>query len=202
VGKKTPVTLPVAPLPDLVHWWNSQNVPAIVIGGLAVAILGRARVTRDIDGLALLREESWASFIDAGRDFNFVPRLPDTLEFAHESRVLLLRHQSTGIDVDISLGSLPFEEEAIARAQSAEFAGVSIPLPTPEDLIIMKAIAHRERDLLDIEGLLAAHPKVDTSRIREWVRRFADTLEAPELLGDIEHRLARLAPKKRRRGKS
>jgi hypothetical protein len=192
----------LAPLPDLVQWWQSQNAKAIVIGGLAVALLGRPRVTRDIDGLVLLPDDQWAKFVDAGRAFNFVPRLPGTIDFAQESRVLLLRHQTSAIEVDISLGCLPFEQETMARAQNVEVAGVKVPLPTPEDLIIMKAVAHRERDLLDIDGLLAAHPKIDVRRVRRWVRSFANALEAPEIYDDIQTRLARVEPKKRGRGKN
>jgi hypothetical protein len=47
---------------------------------------------------------------------------------------------------------------------------VGIPLPLPEDLIIMKAVAHRPRDLGDIEAMLAAHPELNPRRVRHWVR--------------------------------
>jgi len=200
VGKKAEPAFPVAPLPDLVEWWRSQNVPGLVIGGLAVSLLGRPRVTRDVDALVLLAEERWGAFMDAGSAFGFLPRQPDALAFAHEARVLLLRHQPTGVDVDVAFGCLPFEEEAVARAEVVEVAGVSVPLPTPEDLIIMKAVAHRDRDLLDIEGLLAAHPDLDLRRVRRWVRTFADALQTPELYSDLQQRLRRRPPRKRGKG--
>jgi len=203
VGKKSKVVLPVAPLLDLVEWWQSEHVPGLVIGGLAVALLGRPRVTRDVDALVLLAEERWGAFVDAGSAFGFVPRQADALAFAREARVLLLRHQPTGIDVDVALGCLPFEEEAVARATVVQVAGVSVPLPTPEDLIIMKAVAHRDRDLLDIDGLLAAHLDLDLRRVRRWVRVFADALETPQLYSDLQQRLRRGPRRKRapKRGK-
>jgi len=197
VAKKANVVLPVAPLPDLIQWWQSQQARGLIIGGLAVALLGRPRVTRDVDALVLLAEERWPAFVESGSAFGFVPRQPDTLAFAHEARVLLLRHQPTGIDVDIALGCLPFEEEAVARATAVKVAGVSVPLPTAEDLVIMKAVAHRDRDLLDIEGLLATHPDLDRRRVRRWVRAFADALETPELYNDLQRRFARRPPRKR-----
>ena len=200
MGKKANVVLPVAPLPDLVEWWQSEHVPGLVIGGLAVALLARPRVTRDVDALVLLAEERWPAFVDAGSEFGFVPRQPDTLSFAQEARVLLLRHQPTGIDVDVVLGCLPFEEEAVARATTVEVAGVSVPLPTPEDLIVMKAVAHRDQDLLDIDGLLAAHLALDLRRVRRWVRAFADALETPQLYDDLEQRLRRRPRRKRGKG--
>jgi hypothetical protein len=201
VAKKPAPELPVAPLPDLVRWWQAERAAGLIIGGLAVALLGRPRVTRDVDGLVLLPPERWPAFLEAGRAFGFVPRLADALPFAEQARVLLLRHQPSGIDVDVALGCLPFEEEAIARARTMEVAGVLVPLPTPEDLIIMKAVAHRDRDWLDIEGLLAAHRDVDLRRVRHWVRAFADALEAPELYADLQQRLARRPPRKRGRRK-
>jgi len=191
VADKAKDLLPVDPLRDLVAWWQSEEVPGLVIGGLAVALLGRPRVTRDVDVLVLLAEERWGAFLDAGSAFGFLPRQPDALAFAEQARVLLLRHEPTAIDVDVVLGCLPFEEEAVARAVVMEVAGVSVPLPTPEDLIIMKAIAHRDRDMLDIEGLLAAHPELDLHRVRRWVRAFADALETPDLYDDLEQRLER-----------
>lgn len=202
VGKKAKLVLPVAPLPDLVGWWQSQDVRGLVIGGLAVALLGRPRVTRDVDALVWLAEDRWAAFLDAGKAFGFLPRQPDALAFAREARVLLVRHQPTGIDVDVALGCLPFEEEAVARARVVQVAGVSVPLPTPEDLVIMKAVAHRERDLLDIEGLVAAHPDLDVRRVRRWVRAFADALETPELYDDLQQRLGRRPRRKRGQGRA
>jgi hypothetical protein len=179
------------------QWFHTQQVQGLVIGGLAVALLGRPRVTRDIDALVLLAEELWPAFLDAGRVLGFVPRRPNALAFAREARVLLLCHQPTGIDVDVSLGCLPFEEEAVARAIAVKVAGVSVPLPTPEDLIIMKAVAHRDRDLLDIEGLLAAHPDLDRRRVRRWVRAFAEALETPEVYEDLQRRLKGFPTRKR-----
>ncbi|MGQ9832678.1 MAG: nucleotidyltransferase [Candidatus Villigracilaceae bacterium] len=54
-------------------------------------------------------------------------------------------------------------------------------LPTPEDLIIMKAIAHRPKDLEDIRTLANKYPNLDMKRIEEWVKAFGEVLETPEL---------------------
>ncbi len=199
MAKKAKVVLPVAPLPDLMAWWRAEQIQGIIIGALATSLLSRPRVTRDVDALVLLPEDRWQPFLAAGKRFGFVPRIADALEFAQESRVLLLRHESTGIDVDIALGRLPFEEEAVARAVHTNVAGETIPLPTPEDLVIMKAVAHREQDLLDVDALIAAYPSLDRRRVLKWVRIFADALETEELYDDLEARFNRQT--KSRRGK-
>jgi len=46
----------------------------------------------------------------------------------------------------------------------------------------MKAIAHRPRDMADIEAILDAQPQLDLRRVRRWVREFSTLLETPALL--------------------
>jgi hypothetical protein len=108
------------------------------------------------------------------------------MEFAQKSRVLLLRHSASGASIDISLGVLPFEEEVIARSKMYDAGMLSVRLPSPEDLIIMKAIAHRPKDLIDIQTVIDSHPDLDVDRIRQWTKSFADVLETPSLWTDIE----------------
>jgi len=192
----------VAALRDLVRWLRASRAKGAIIGGVAASLLGRPRFTRDVDALVLLEDNAWAPFLSAGAAFGLVPRRPDALAFARRTRVLLLRHEPSGIDVDVSLGTLPFEEEAVARARSRRvIAGVSVPLVSPEDLIVMKAIAHRPRDIADIESLVDARPALDRTRIRRWVREFAAILHAPELVTDLERVLnaRKTAGSKRRR---
>lgn len=64
-------------------------------------------------------------------------------------------------------------------------------LPRVEDLLIMKAVAHRPRDLQDIEGLLDAHPEADVDSVRTWVREFAAATAMSDLIDDFEQLLAR-----------
>ncbi len=178
-------------LRNLVTWLQSKHTPGIIIGGVAASLLGRPRMTRDIDVLVIIEEEYWDNFLLDGAEFGFVPRLNDCLAFARKSRVLLVRHKPSGIDVDITFGTLPFEKEAISRAVWFDIKKIRLPLPAPEDLIIMKAIAHRPRDLADIESVLDAHPKLNLRRIRLWVKEFSSAIEMPDILNDLEHILAR-----------
>jgi hypothetical protein len=154
--------------------------------GLAVALVGRPRVTRDVDAVAIIDEGRWPRFLQAGADFSFVPRIPELLEFARRNRVLLLRHEKSGVEIDISLAGVPFELEAIARAKKTKVGRLKLPVATPEDLIVMKAIAHRPNDLTDIHSLLDVHPNLDVAHIRKWVDEFAQVLEMPELYEDID----------------
>jgi len=50
-------------------------------------------------------------------------------------------------------------------------------------------VAHRKRDLLDIDNLVSVYPNLDLASIRHWVGQFAALLESPELVRDLENLL-------------
>lgn len=103
----------------------------------------------------------------------------------------LLRHKESAIDIDVILGGLSFEESAVAQGRTYSVGGVNVRLPRVEDLLVMKAVAHRPRDLQDIEGLLEAHPDADLQSVREWVRDFAAATAMSDLIEDFDKILAR-----------
>ena len=158
------------------------KAPAAVIGGVAIIARGIARHTADIDATVLAsvgNRQLLACFAAHG----FVARIPKPLAFARQNQILLLRHRSTGVDLDLSLAWLPFEREAIAHAEPISYAGVTLPFARPEDLLIYKLIAHRNRDLDDAERLLLLHRKsIDLARVRLVLGQFAEALDGPDRL--------------------
>lgn len=178
-------------LRDLVAWLESENIPQAIIGGVAVALLAQPRVTQDIDAVLWLDTTEVESFLQTGAAYGFVPRISDAADFARTRRVILLQHQPTGVTVDLSCGALPFENELIARARTLTIGSLKLRVATPEDLIIMKAVAHRPRDIADIEAILNIEQHLDLARVRYWVKQFADALEMPELMEDLEKMLRR-----------
>jgi predicted nucleotidyltransferase len=184
-------------LRDLVAWLKAKRVQGLIIGGVAASILGRPRVTRDVDALVLLDEKDWDEFLTAGTEFGFVARVTNPLDFARKAKVLLIRHEPSGIDVDVTFGALPFEKEAITNAVWVNIRGVRLPLPNAEDLIIMKAVAHRPRDLADIESIMDAHPNLNLRKIRRWVKEFSTAIEMPDILNDLEKILTRRRKRER-----
>lgn len=43
--------------------------------------------------------------------------------------------------------------------------------------------------MIDIDNLLDVHRNLDLYRIRHWVRQFAEVLDSPDLIGDLERLL-------------
>lgn len=163
----------------------------VVIGGVAASLIGRPRMTADVDAVMLLSVEVLPQLIAAAQGLGLSLRHSDGAAFARKHRVLLLRHDESGTPVDISLGFLPFEIEAVNRAAKVTFGSVEILLPTPEDLIIMKAVAGRPKDLFDIEAIVQAHPDLDSARIQRWLDEFGRVLDSPDLWGQIRRMIGK-----------
>jgi len=181
---------PLAPLAaaiaDVASWLREGAGRGAIIGGVAASVLARPRVTRDIDCVVMANEDDVQTLLESAARFRLVPRVEDPAGFARETRILLLRHQPSAVDIDVSLGMLAFEADLVARAVTTDIAGARAPVATPEDLIVMKAVAGRPQDIVDIEGLLKRHPDLDLDRVREHVRQFAEQLEMPEIADTLE----------------
>lgn len=152
-----------------------------IIGGLAVQRWGEARTTLDVD-ITLLTdigmEERYANTLLA----RFESRINGALEFAMTNRVLLLR-SSNGIDIDVALGALPFEEAMMDRLVNVEFApGIELPCCTAEDLFIMKIFSDRRKDRLDAESIVMRTASLDTGYIYRQLEQLSLIVDSPDLL--------------------
>jgi len=169
----------------MTRWFDATGVRAAIIGGVAASLLGKPRLTKDIDAVVLDAEAE--ALIESGAPYGFLPRVEDAVDFARNTRMVLLRFAEGAIDIDLSLGALPFEYEVIDRSSMIDVSpGVSIRIASPEDIIVMKAVAGRARDIMDIENIIQANPDLDIERIRRWVREFSAVLEMPEIHDALE----------------
>jgi hypothetical protein len=170
----------------------------MLIGGVAVIARGVRRLTDDVDATV------WATKLDVDalqrrlKKYGISPRIPDAAAFARQNQVLLLRHDASGTDIDLSFAMLAFENEALDRADSLTIGGRRIRVASAEDLVVYKSIAARERDLSDVERLLEIHGEsIDLSRVRRTVEELAGLLERPELVAGLE-RIVRAVRKRHR----
>ncbi len=174
------------PLESLQRLLSRFNERGVIIGGAAVSILGKARYTEDIDAMFLLSIKDIPQLLEVASEEGIEARIDNAAEFARKSRVVLLKHVISNTNIDLSLGVLPFEQEIVERSVVHQVdATLQLRLPTPEDLIILKAIAHRPKDMEDIRILADKYPNLDISRIEKWVKQFAEVLEMPSLWDDI-----------------
>jgi len=151
---------------DLQSFMQSEQWAFCFIGGLANAYWGEPRYTEDADVSLLTGFGNEERFI-AQLLRRFQPRRDDAADFALRSRVLLLRHEN-GVALDIGLAAFPYEESAVGRAvlclSADEFNGLRIC--SAEDFIIYKAFAGRERDWVDIDGVLRRQRKLQLALVK------------------------------------
>ena len=183
-----PLTNFLAPLEALQNLIAEFKDQGVIIGGVAASLLGTPRFTVDIDAVFLLNIEDISSLLEQASKLGINPRISDPEGFAHKTRVLLLSHSASGTNIDIQLGILPFEYEMVERSRMVDIGQIKVRLPTPEDLIIMKAIAYRSKDIEDIQAIAVSNPILDKEYLRLWLDRFGEALDLPNLWNEI-HRL-------------
>lgn len=165
----------------------------MLIGGLAVIARGVPRDTDDIDATVWAPELDLGDLLAVLRDEEIVGRIPDVEAFARRNQVLLLQHEPTRSPLEISLAWLPFEREALARAETLLLGEARVPVAVAEDLVVYKVVAWRDRDRADVERLLSVHSgSIDLDRVRDLVRQFAQALEEPERIGEFERLVDRV----------
>jgi predicted nucleotidyltransferase len=159
---------------------DELDAPSMIIGGIAVIAAGVPRETIDIDATVLGRAVTLDKTVAALLRHGIRPRIDDALQFARERQVLLLQHNASGVTIELSFAWFPFEEEALSRALETTVESVSVRLARPEDLIVYKAAAWRDRDRADIERLLILYvDRIDLKRVRGLIDQISAALEDP-----------------------
>jgi hypothetical protein len=165
---------------------ESDGHRGLVIGAVAVSTMSVERFTTDIDATVSVDNDSLERFFTSARAAGFVPRVSNFVEFAKQSRMILLADSETGTGVDLSMAATPFEEEAIDRARYVTYGDWEIPVATAEDLIVWKMIASREKDIEDVRNLVDMNRDLDLRRVRHWLREFDAVLDNPGLPAHFE----------------
>jgi hypothetical protein len=158
----------------------------MVIGGIAIIARGVRRMTTDIDVVVRGDETTPAAMLRALTTRRIVPRIADAEAFARERLVLLLRHEPTGVDLDLSFGWTTFEHEALAARSHATYGSVVAPMARAEDLVIFKAMAARPKDIEDATALMLMHKEIDVDRVRRHLAELAALADEPTLTSGLE----------------
>lgn len=154
---------------------EEAGVPHLLMGGLAVAALGRPRWTHDID--LFVRPDDAQRALAVLRERGFRTEETDPL--------WLFKAIRDDVVVDIifrSEGQIYLDDEMLERAVETTFRGERVRTIPPEDLILIKASAHKEEGgyhWFDALALLS-RPGIDwdylVRRARRGVRRILSLL--------------------------
>lgn len=164
--------------------------PAAILGGLAVAVHGRPRMTLDADVTVDLEPDQARCVLDAALQVGFEPRVADPEGFARDTRVLPLRQASDLWEVDLIFAGSPYEREALARARVHRLGGVELPVMSAEDLLIHKILAGRPRDIEDVRAIVERQSTdLDRGTVRAVLLELAEALADDELRRRVEELL-------------
>jgi hypothetical protein len=155
---------------------RDANVRHLVIGGLAVVAVGEPRTTGDVDVIAFISDADASSLVRQAIAAGF--EADAALEAERLAKTGTLRLRQGPFQLDIITASLPFEETAYQRAVHGQMFGRVVPLPTPEDLLLFKVLAGRDKDLLDAIGIVRRHASIlDWTYVEGVLRELCDLAE-------------------------
>jgi hypothetical protein len=172
-------------LVTLSSWLKQNGIRHMVIGGFAVTVWGEPRFTRDLDVTVSVPSDRFAQTIDRITS-RFISLSQDPVTFATETRVLPLIVES--VPVDLIFAALPYEEDAIARAHPIQLNDGTVPVCSPEDLILHKIVSQRPRDHEDIEGVFRyRHSELDYGYLDPRIEELAEALSDRNMLEWYQH---------------
>ena len=144
------------------------EIPYMVIGGQAVLLYGEPRFTRDIDITLGIDIDRLGELDRAARSAGLEP-LVDAETFTRQTMVLPCRDSASDIRVDFIFSFSPYETEALGRARGVTIGHTTVRYVAAEDLVILKVVAGRPRDLDDARIVLAKNPCLDRTIVERWL---------------------------------
>ena len=140
----------------MVQALDANQVDFAVCGGMAYSILVSPRATIDFDCLIMAYPNT---LMEINRIleplFDKIVSQDEPMQFK-KARVF----RTLGIDgeneyiMDFILGETRFHQEALSRKKTIDLEGISLPILTPEDLLLLKALANRPQDRVDISNIV------------------------------------------------
>ena len=173
---------PQVALDRSIECFRRERVRYALIGGWALALLGRPRATLDLDFLVLAGKEDLDRladrFIGSGmrRDEDWEKFNP--MLYGHQVRL-----RWRGVAVDLLRPRDAHDEQAIVRRRRRRIGGRSCWVVAPDDFILQKLKLGRPRDFEDALTVLARSGKLlDRAYLRRWAKRLGLSGELDYLL--------------------
>ncbi len=183
--KKVPMTMWQSAV-ELQRCLDSFEYRFCFIGGIALQRWGEPRLTEDLDLTVVVPFGAERPIVEKILS-RFQSRHPDPYAFATQARILLLK-DAAGVEIDLSIGGLPFEVRMIERASLWGVPGSgTIRTCSAEDLVTLKSFAARPQDWLDVAKILVRQgSKLDRKLVLTELSPLAELKEEPEIVVQLE----------------
>ncbi len=155
---------------------NKSRFDYCVAGGFAVGMWGPPRGTSDIDIIILVRQKERESVTSLlSDDFKLIQSHDQDMVFGklHIWRHILAGENKQNLfPLDMIIASDEYLENVLKRRIEIEYKGVTVPVISIEDLIILKSISFRDIDRFDIKNLINSGNPIDW----DYLDQIADRL--------------------------
>lgn len=183
---------PVAELlADLSRAFDASGISWYLFGAQAAIVYGVARLTADVDVTVRAPTAPTDEWLSTLEGHGFARRFTDPA-FIAQTRVVPVVHVPTGLPVDIVLAGPGLEEAFLQRAVMQVIDGVAVPVVEIADLVILKVLAGRPKDMDDVVMLVRTHGDgIDAARVRKMLSMLEQALGQSDLISAFEHCQAR-----------
>jgi len=162
---------------------DADKIPYMVIGGQAVLVYGRPRMTRDIDITLGIDADGFALVEKACKKLKLemLPEKPEN--FAKETRVLPAEEKKSGIRVDFIFSFSEYERQSLKRTRQVKIDDYPVKFASCEDVIIHKMVAGRAIDEEDVRSMIVKNKKsINLKYVRKWLSEFGNFPEHQQIL--------------------
>jgi hypothetical protein len=165
-----------------------------LFGAQAAILHGAVRFSEDVDITVDIANRTYGALIEAFKLQGFETRIDDE-SFIERTRVIPLFHKPTDTPVDVVLSGPGIEEIFFEGRIEVEIdKSLKIPVARPEDVVVMKVLSARAKDLDDIVAILGTQSsKFDDNRVRWLLDQLEKALDRSDLLPLFESCRAKIS---------
>jgi hypothetical protein len=176
-------------LRDYAQLFAVQQLRYAVMGGIAVRVYGIPRPTHDIDFTVAIARSRLPGLYKAVQDLGYTvpePYLKGWVDQVAGMPLVKFRLflQGRGVDIDLFLAESAFQEELLGRRRQVSLEETPVWLISPEDLVLLKLLAGRPRDIADVGDILFTQGQLDETHMRKWARELGVLERLEEILSE------------------
>ena len=157
---------------DVLKEFQEQRVKYVLVGGIALNLLGGYRNTLDMDILVEMSDNNLRKIVTILKKLGYHVKQPvdpigladkeirkDWISNKHMKAFNFYKDEKSYEEVDIIISSPVSYEKARKNHKKIKVGRLSLPVISVDDFIKMKKAAGREKDLLDIKEIKIAGNK-------------------------------------------
>lgn len=162
---------------------DQQKIPYMIIGGQAVLVYGRPRLTRDIDITLGADTDKFGSIEAVCKKLKLRILVENPEDFARDTKVLPAEEPDSKVRIDFIFSFTPYEAQAIKNAKKILIDHYPVNFASCEDIIIHKMVAGRAIDVEDVKSILAKNENaVNLEYVNKWLSEFGRIQEHEGIL--------------------